>query len=39
MYADDTVIFYANEDPTVIENQLNKYMENAKRINVLPTNS
>ena len=29
-YTDDTVIFYANKDPTVVENQLNKDMENAK---------
>ena len=29
-YTDDTVIFYANKDPTVIENQLNKVMENVK---------
>ena len=28
MYADDAVIFYANKYPTVIENQLNKDMEN-----------
>ena len=30
MYADDTVIFYANKNPTVIENQLNKDMEIVK---------
>ena len=30
MYADDTVIFCVNKDPTVIENQLNKDMENVK---------
>ena len=30
MYADDTVIFYANKNPTVIENQLSKDMENVK---------
>ena len=30
MYADDTVIFYANKKPTVIENQLNKDMEIVK---------
>ena len=30
MYADDAVIFYANKDPTVIENQLNKDVENVK---------
>ena len=30
MYADDTVIFYANKDPTVIESKLNKDMENIK---------
>ena len=30
IYADDTVIFCANKDPTVIENQLNKDMENVK---------
>ena len=30
MYADSTVIFYANKDSTVIENQLNKEMENVK---------
>ena len=30
MYADNTVIFYANKDPTVIENQLNKDLENVK---------
>ena len=30
MYADDTVIFYANKDPTVIENRLNKDMEIVK---------
>ena len=29
MYTDDTAI-YANKDPTVIENQLNKDMENVK---------
>ena len=29
-YVDDIVIFYANKDPTVIENQLNKDMENIK---------
>ena len=29
-YVDDIVIFYANKDPTVIENQLNKVMENIK---------
>ena len=30
MYADDTVIFYANRDTTIIENQLKKDMENVK---------
>ena len=30
MYADDTVIFYANKNPTVIENQLNQDMEIVK---------
>ena len=30
MYVDDTVIFYANKNPTVIENQLNKDMEIVK---------
>ena len=30
MYADDTVIFYANKGLTVTENQLNKDMENVK---------
>ena len=30
MYADNTVIFCANKDPTVIENQLNKEMEIVK---------
>ena len=30
IYADDAVIFYANKDPTVIENQLNKDTENVK---------
>ena len=30
MYAEKTVIFYANIDPTVIENQLKKDMENVK---------
>ena len=30
MHADDTVIFCANKDPTVIENQFNKDMENVK---------
>ena len=30
MYADETVIFCANKDPTVIENQVNKDMENVK---------
>ena len=30
MYADDTVIFYVNKNPTVIENQLNKDMEIVK---------
>ena len=30
MYADDTVIFHANKDLTVIENQLVKGMENVK---------
>ena len=30
IYADDTVIFFANKDPTAIENQLNKDMENVK---------
>ena len=30
MHADDTVIFRVNKDPTVIENQLNKDMENVK---------
>ena len=29
-YVDDIVIFYANKDPTVIENQLNNSMENIK---------
>ena len=29
-YADDAVIFCANKDPNVIENQLNKDMENVK---------
>ena len=29
-YADETVKFYANKDPTVIENQLHKDMENLK---------
>ena len=30
MHADDTVIFHANKNPTVIENQLNKDVENVK---------
>ena len=30
MHADDAVIFYGNKDPTVIEIQLNKDMENVK---------
>ena len=30
MYADNTVIFYANKDPTVIDNQLNKEKEYVK---------
>ena len=30
MYVDDTVIFCANKDPTAIEDQLNKDMENVK---------
>ena len=30
MYADGTVVFYANKDPTVIENRLNKDMGNVK---------
>ena len=30
MYANDTVIFYANKVLTVIENQLDKEMENGK---------
>ena len=30
MYVDDTVIFYANRDTTIIENQLKKDIENVK---------
>ena len=30
MYADHRVVFYANEDPTVIENRLNNDMGNVK---------
>ena len=37
MYADHRVVFYANKDPTVIENRLNNDMGNVKNF-CLPKN-